>query len=242
MSQSDVGRYGIIPEWLLDSGVSSTAIQLFAVLAAKYADRDGECYPGRKRLAVDVGVRSERTVDAALAELTGVGAVWIEHRMGLAGVPLTNLYRLRFIAPPLAIDCPTPSNELPQVGQPVAHKPDPVNQIQLTNSISNEIEDATSKKRITGSFRVEMREAFPDLDEAAEYDRATNHVAYRKAIDKRRYYRQWLTRSQEFKTERRNQNGNGNGRRRSGAPDAEVHDRSAYGTDALRLRPNFVEG
>jgi DNA-binding PadR family transcriptional regulator len=62
-------------------------------------------------------------------------------------------------------------------------------------------------KRITEAVREEMREAFPDLDEAAEYERATNHVAYRKAIDKRRYYRTWLERSRAFALERRNSNG-----------------------------------
>lgn len=63
-------------------------------------------------------------------------------------------------------------------------------------------------KQITEAFRAEMRQEFPDLDEAAEFDRATNHVAYRKAIDKRRYYRNWLNNARKYNRERRNgQNG-----------------------------------
>ena len=57
-------------------------------------------------------------------------------------------------------------------------------------------------KRITDSFRQEMRKTFPDIDEEEEFDRATNHTAYRKAIDKQRYYRNWLRRATEFAAER----------------------------------------
>lgn len=32
--RTDIGRYAIVPEWLLDSGVSSNAIRLFACLAS----------------------------------------------------------------------------------------------------------------------------------------------------------------------------------------------------------------
>jgi hypothetical protein len=62
---------------------------------------------------------------------------------------------------------------------------------------------------ITAAFREQMRGEFPEMDEAREYDKATNHTAYRKAIDKRRYYREWLRRAREFAAQN---GGNGNGR------------------------------
>ena len=55
--RTDIGRYAILPEWLLDAGVSSHAIRLFGLLAAKYADREGSCHPGRQALAAQMGVR-----------------------------------------------------------------------------------------------------------------------------------------------------------------------------------------
>lgn len=54
---------------------------------------------------------------------------------------------------------------------------------------------AQDRKLITAAFREEMRVAFPMLDEGDEYERATNHVQYTKAINKRIYYRNWLKRS-----------------------------------------------
>jgi hypothetical protein len=86
------------------------------------------------------------------------------------------------------------------------------------------------RRLITEAFRAEMREAFPEIDEAAEFDKATNHIAYRKAIDKRRYYRNWLTRAREFAAERSNVNGRSNGTQR---PDPE-HDLAALRRIAVR--------
>lgn len=95
--KSDIGRYGIIPEWLLDSGVSATAIRLFAVLTVKYADREGVAYPGRKRLATDMGDISVDTIDRAVRELRDAGALEVEHRTGADGALTSNLYHIRFV-------------------------------------------------------------------------------------------------------------------------------------------------
>lgn len=85
-------------------------------------------------------------------------------------------------------------------------------------------------KRITDDFRAEMRLAFPDLDEAAEFDKATNHIAYRKAIDKRRYYRNWLTNAQRYLDERRN----GNGRRNQHGPGNALDEYAIVASTPLR--------
>ena len=49
--RSDIGPYAIVPLWLLETGVSGQAVRLYALLAAKYADKHGAGYPSRKALA-----------------------------------------------------------------------------------------------------------------------------------------------------------------------------------------------
>jgi hypothetical protein len=97
--RSDIGRYGMMPEWLLTSGVSDRAIRLFAVLAAKYADRDGVAYPSRARLAKDLGLAQAKTVDAPIQELCDVGALTIRKRFHGDGSPQSNEYLLEFSRP-----------------------------------------------------------------------------------------------------------------------------------------------
>lgn len=95
---SDVGRFAIVPLWLLLTDVSNTAIRLFALLAAKYADRDGACFPSRLRLAADLRARSKRTVDTAIDELERVGAVEVERR-ATKGLHQSNVYVLHYADP-----------------------------------------------------------------------------------------------------------------------------------------------
>jgi DNA-binding Lrp family transcriptional regulator len=74
-------NFEMIPHWLLDEakGISNTAIVLYLMLR-KYADwKTGECYPGRKRLAEQMGI-SVRSVGRALKELETIGAIKITHR------------------------------------------------------------------------------------------------------------------------------------------------------------------
>lgn len=97
--RSDIGKFGILPLWIIQAPIGSTAVRLFAVMAAKYADRDtGECYPKRKTLAADLVV-SERTIDAALAELVELGAVTVTERYGDDQSQISNLYCLYYIKP-----------------------------------------------------------------------------------------------------------------------------------------------
>jgi hypothetical protein len=99
MIASDIGRYGIVPEWLIDS-VSGKAIRLFAKLAAAYADREGVCWPSRSRLAQDLKA-SLKTVDRALQELQAAGALEVVARWDAEGDRTSNLYRLHFARPDL---------------------------------------------------------------------------------------------------------------------------------------------
>jgi hypothetical protein len=93
--KSDIGRYAIIPEWLLLSGASPRAIQLFAILACRYADREGVAWPSRKRLAEDMRA-SPDTIDRTIKELCAIGALVVTRRKSEEGDFDSNVYFLKF--------------------------------------------------------------------------------------------------------------------------------------------------
>ena len=101
-----IGAFGMIPEWLLVSDISSTAKVLFAWMACKYANRSTwACWPGQARLAADLNV-SANTIGAALKELISVGAVTKRKRMHASGAPATNYYQLMFLDTPEKLGIP----------------------------------------------------------------------------------------------------------------------------------------
>lgn len=73
-------RFAVVPEWLLDAGVSGQALKLYCWLAVKYGTRtkDGrECvgiHPSVDTIAAGMGT-SRMTVKRQLAELIKVGAL-----------------------------------------------------------------------------------------------------------------------------------------------------------------------
>jgi DNA-binding transcriptional MocR family regulator len=79
--RSERVNFEMIPHWLLEEAktLSPTSIVLYLMLK-KFADyKTGECFPGRKRLASQMGV-SVRTVGRSLKELENIGAIKITHR------------------------------------------------------------------------------------------------------------------------------------------------------------------
>jgi hypothetical protein len=94
-ARSDVGRYTILPGWILSSPVSDRAILLFSVIDS-FADYDSaECYPSRRTLAEKLGC-SESSLDRAKKELEDIGAVVVERRRGSDGDNETNLYHVHY--------------------------------------------------------------------------------------------------------------------------------------------------
>ena len=72
-------RFAIIPEWVLFSPISPTAVRLYGVLA-RHADKEEHfSIVGRAKLAEQMRCARD-TVDRALLELVGIGAVSIERR------------------------------------------------------------------------------------------------------------------------------------------------------------------
>jgi len=72
--------FAILPEWILYSDISATAIRLYAVLRRRADKNTSQCYPTRKSLAKDLRVGSLSTVDRAMKELVEIGAVKVFHR------------------------------------------------------------------------------------------------------------------------------------------------------------------
>lgn len=97
--QSDIGAFAIVPLWLIRRGISSTAVHLFATLAAAYCDRAGKAWPSRQTIAEEMGCSTD-TVDRAVKELVSVGALIKERRWHTqhAGQK-SNFYSLRFAKP-----------------------------------------------------------------------------------------------------------------------------------------------
>lgn len=90
-------RFAIVPEWLLDADIGDAAVRLYAVLL-RYGQSSGSRMPSRATLARRLRKRSTDSVDRAMKELVGIGAVRIEHRYDGAR-RLTNAYHLRTSRP-----------------------------------------------------------------------------------------------------------------------------------------------
>src|SRR5215213_591224 len=97
-------HFAIVPEWVLDADISDAALRLYAVLL-RYGQTSGIRMPGRRLLAGRLHKRSRDSVDRALKELVGIGAVIVQHRRQGA-VNLTNRYVVRSTPPQRA---PVPS-------------------------------------------------------------------------------------------------------------------------------------
>lgn len=66
--KSEIGPFSIVPEWVLDRDLSSTALKLYIVLG-RFADwRTGVAFPARDTLAERMGC-SSKTIDRAVDEL-----------------------------------------------------------------------------------------------------------------------------------------------------------------------------
>lgn len=84
--------FAIIPEWVLYSDISANAVRLYCVFR-RYADQQGECFPGRKALAEKCRV-SEATVDRLIDELERIGALQVRNRRTESGQYLSSVYKV----------------------------------------------------------------------------------------------------------------------------------------------------
>ena len=83
--------FAIIPEWVLYSDTTATAVRLYATLQ-RYADKEtGACHPSRATLASKCNCNI-KSIDRALAELIAIGAVIKKHRISSNGDMTSNQY------------------------------------------------------------------------------------------------------------------------------------------------------
>ncbi len=92
---SEYEAFARLPEWVLDAPISDRAVRLFAVLL-RHADKGGKAFPSRARIAARLRPRpddaddswkplSTDSVDRAVAELVGIGAMRVQHHGGQPG-------------------------------------------------------------------------------------------------------------------------------------------------------------
>jgi hypothetical protein len=182
---SDIGRFAIVPLWLIESSITSTAVRLFGIMAAKYADRDsGTLFPSRKRLADDLGAKSPRTVDAAIDALVKIGALSVMYRTDERGAPTSNLYTLHFIAPPHATNC-TPLAENRQT--PLAENDETPSRRKLRTEPESTIEPESIEPELLLSKAEPLDFQFPDWFQTLSRDprwHGKDSERYIKTIEK----------------------------------------------------------
>ena len=203
--------YGPIYRYLSRCGDGLTpASKLVLLNLLERLGQKGMVWPSQETISGDTGF-SDTTIRKALGELSALGFI-AQHRRGRGQ---TNEYTVAIdvvLAWAEKGNCFGSRTEDSSEQEPKnLRTEDPPEKIHQGSPIASQGE--TTARRITEAFRAEMRQEFPDLDEAAEFDKATNHIAYRKAIDKRRYYRNWLSNARRFAAERRNHATNRNGHR-----------------------------
>jgi len=121
--RSDIGQFALVPLWLITSGVSSNAVHVYAMLLAKFADREGKAWPSRASLGELTGM-SVASIDRALAELGEKGALIKERRSRDDGGQGSNIYTLRQSRPGCQ-NQDTPSSETGYPPPQNQHAPPP---------------------------------------------------------------------------------------------------------------------
>lgn len=102
--------FAAVPEWVIDSPISDTALRLYCVLL-RYGNTTGHRMPSRATLAARLHKKSSDTIDRALRELEHLGALVVEHRSTGTGRALTNRYHLLTARPGAAGTASRPARE-----------------------------------------------------------------------------------------------------------------------------------
>lgn len=103
-------RFAQVPHWLLDAGISATAMKVWAAIARHINSKTRRGFPKRRTIAALIGM-SLSAVDRALRELRRVGALVSRPRRRADGGQSSNEYLLLWQPLPellTSIDTPTP--------------------------------------------------------------------------------------------------------------------------------------
>lgn len=123
---TQMGPFSIVPEWVLDRGLSSTALKLYIVLA-RFADWEtGIAFPARDTLAERMQC-SEKTVDRAVKELVDAECIEKQFRGRYASAR----YRVLQVDP-RGTKLSAPETELSDEGTKMSARPDKNVHITIT--------------------------------------------------------------------------------------------------------------
>lgn len=115
---SEVGTFAIVPDWIVEAGVSDKAVRLWIILW-QYADRrTGRAWPSHATLAERLGC-STGHVRRLQNELVEVGCITVEQRWAEDGSQRSNMVTLR-VTPPTSMRTPSGTG----VGDPPAQMRD----------------------------------------------------------------------------------------------------------------------
>lgn len=92
---TDAGPWFAVPLWVATE-VSGGAVKVYAILGAKWANRDGECYPSQKVIAEESGC-SVASAKRYLQELVDVGALEVHESFREDGSQRANVYQINTV-------------------------------------------------------------------------------------------------------------------------------------------------
>ncbi len=86
------GGFTQVPNFILRDGTLSLGAKVAYTMFLHYAWHNDSCFPGRERLAHDMGMSQSR-VSEFIKELAAAGLIEIKRR----GMGKTNLYKIKFV-------------------------------------------------------------------------------------------------------------------------------------------------
>ena len=163
---SQMGPFSIVPEWVLDRGLSSTALKLYIVMA-RFADwNTGMAFPSRETLAKRMKC-SVKTVDRAVIEIVAAECVSKISRGRYASA----LYQV-FQVDPRGTDMTSEWTDMSSEGTDLSSRLDKNDHITITNK-----QEPLERKPLN-----DITEKFNDF--WATYPRRTGKGNARKALEK----------------------------------------------------------
>ena len=139
-------RFSIIPEWVMYADISDRAIRIYGILA-RFADNETlQAFPSRELLAKRSRC-SAKSVDRAIDELIGVGAVMKHHRKSGNGY-ISNVYTLRRVGTQVS---PGRDTAVARVGTPLSPGRDTT--VQLTRTTELEPSELEPLNNLSSFFQ-----------------------------------------------------------------------------------------
>lgn len=178
--------------WETSKAKDTELLLLLAI--ADHANDEGYAYPKVATLARKIRM-TERSVRRLTGQLVELGELEVTFSDSGRG---PNLYRVLIGGTELSALLMGEDHAVRSGGTELSARGDKAVPPTLMNLDQPSLEPSGAPPRtklVTKAFLSKMAEEFPNIDVAEEWDRARNHTAYLKAIDKQRYFRNWLNRS-----------------------------------------------